>query len=233
MFSPKATTNRLRLVCAVAGLLTLGVGAFRGLEPANAQVVTVLVGAGVLLMLVPLLIERLKNVKGLGIELDLAESVRDMGATSTADILGRSDLAQFAESYSLVHSELEQFEDAKIHLQDVLIGKAAALARLAKFDSGEVEHLLREGSPVHRVLAVGLMIGDQGLATDRAILESVMRSRSGNEQFHAMKLASDLWGRLSTRTRKRLLGYMLVDRNIQQDEDRRRLAAKMRSLADE
>jgi hypothetical protein len=78
-----------------------------------------------------------------------------------ARILDRSDLANFAESYAFIHEELHdpRYREARVHLQDLLVERAAALARREKFDASEVRTLFKNGSPMIRVLSLGLMRG--------------------------------------------------------------------------
>lgn len=79
---------------------------------------------------------------------------------------------------------IRAYRDAKVHLQDRLVERAAALAELEKFEAGEARELLKNGTPTMRVLALGLMEGDPSLADGATILSAIADSRSGNEQFH-------------------------------------------------
>lgn len=131
------------------------------------------------------------SVSATGLELRLTRQISELGAPKTARILDRSDLASFAESYALVREELGDpaYRDAKVHLQDRLVERAAALAELEKFEAGEAREPFKNGTPTMRVLALGLMEGDPSLADGATILSAIADSRSGNEQFHGLRLA--------------------------------------------
>ena len=67
-------------------------------------------------------------------------------------------------------------------------------AVVEKFDQGEIKDMFMNGSPIVRVLALGLMEGDLSLIDGSVLLEAVSRPLTGNEQYHALKLVRDGWG---------------------------------------
>jgi hypothetical protein len=121
-----------------------------------------------------------------------------LGAPKTAQILDHSDLGRFAESYALIHEELHdpRYREARVHLQDLLVDRAAALARREKFDASEVRTLFKNGSPMIRVLTLGLMRGDPSLADSATIISAIADSRSGNEQHNGLQLTLFCWPKL-------------------------------------
>jgi hypothetical protein len=91
-------------------------------------------------------------------------------APKAAQILQRTNLASFAESYAFIHQELDvlEYRDVEVHLQELLVERSAGIARREKFDASEVRTLFKNGSPMLRALALGLMEGDSCLADGAA-----------------------------------------------------------------
>jgi hypothetical protein len=85
-------------------------------------------------------------------------------------ILQRSRLGSFAESYALIHDELTapDYKAARIHLQDLLVRRAAGVARQEKFEAREVRELFPMVQGM-RVLVLGLMQGDGGRLAHRPV----------------------------------------------------------------
>ena len=167
-----------------------------------------------------------------GLELRLSREIADLGAPKTAQILERTELATFAESYAFIYEELRdsKYLEARIYLQDRLVECAAAVARRQKFDASEVRTLFRNGSPMIRVLTLGLMEGDPSLADDAAILSAVGDSRSGNEQYHGLKLAVLCWQKLPKSSQQALKSLVRENSYIQQDSERWNLAEHLLNL---
>ena len=109
-----------------------------------------------------------------------------------------SDLGGFAESYALIHEEFHdpRYREARVHLQDLLADRAAALARREKFDASEVRTLFKNGSPMIRALTLGLMREEPPLADSATIISAIADSRSGNEQHNDLQLALLCWPNL-------------------------------------
>lgn len=189
-----------RLLLAVIGLGLLAVGAIKVSVATGGAGPTVLVLAGALLIVSPFVIERVEelSVSGTGFQIRLTREIGALGAPKAAKILDRSDLANFAEPYAFIHEELHDptYRQARAHLQDLLVERAAALARREKFDASEVRTLFKNGSPMIRVLSLGLMRGDSSLADSTTITSAIADSRSGNEQYNGLRLALDYWPRL-------------------------------------
>lgn len=181
----------------VIGIAVLVVGVVRVAETASSAGNVALLIVGAVLLLSPFLIDRIVgfSVSSTSLEVRLTREISDLGAPGTAKILQRTDLASFAESYGYIREELAgtQFEGARIYLQDLLVQRSAAVARREKFKPGEVRKLFRDGSPIMRVLALGLMKGDRSLADSATIISAIDNSRSQNEQYHGLELAEQCW----------------------------------------
>jgi hypothetical protein len=206
-------------------LLIVGVVKFAG-TAGDAGAITFVV-AGALLLLTPFVLDRLQRVSlsASRVDLWLTTQVSDRGAPETAMILQRTRLGSFVESYALVHDELtaSQYRAARIHLQDLLVHRAASVARHEKFEVGEVRRLFANGSVVVRVLVLGLMQGDVSLADARTVISAVTDSRSRNEQYQGLVLAEMCWPRFSATDRKEIQDAVRRA-NIDRRSDRWRIA---------
>jgi hypothetical protein len=216
------------------GIVLLGAGVVRVLATASGAGLVSVVTAGALLLVIPLLLPRLERVtlSPSGLELQLARDAAEAGAPDAARILERTELARFAESYSFVHEDLRgpAYRDARIHLQDLLVERAAALARREKFKAAEVRAMFANGSLAMRVLALGLMQGDPPLADGATILASIGDPRSDNEQYQGMLLAEHCWPRLPPQERAAILALVESDPRITSSTGRRELADKILAL---
>jgi hypothetical protein len=183
----------VQAIVGAAGLAVLAIGAVKFATTAgDSGAITMVVTGGVLVIL-PLVLDRVQRISlhGSGLELWLDTEVTGKGAPETAKILGRTDLGNYAQSYALAHAELTGpgFGDARKRLQDLLVRRAAAIATLDKFSAREVRTLFATGSPAVRVLALGLMQGDISLADITTITAAIGDSRSANEQYQGLQLA--------------------------------------------
>jgi hypothetical protein len=185
------------LFISVIGLGLLVVGVVKAVSTSGNSGGIVLVVAGAFLLISPFVIGRIErlSVTTTGLELQLTREISGLGAPKTAQVLERSDLAKFAESYAFIHEELRdpKYRSAKVHLQDLLVERAAAISRREKLNEAEIRALFKNGSPMMRILALGLMQGDSSLADGATILSSIADSRSANEQFQGLTLALLCW----------------------------------------
>jgi hypothetical protein len=221
----------MKWILGSVGLTLLGISAVRAAASGGQSGVVVMAAAGSVLILSPFVIDRLESVSAgtTSIEVRFTEKVTALGAPKAARVLQQTGLASLAESYAFVHGELpyDRFRDATVYLQDLLVERSAAIAQTEKLDAREVRKLLAEGSAVVRVLAIGLMIGDPSLADGPSIVASIEDSRSGNEQYHALRLAQRCWPRLSRQYRQEVrdtIGDAIARGSIPPDSDRHRLA---------
>lgn len=189
------------LLLGAIGLTLLVVGVVIAISIPSTSGVVVLVAVGALLLLSPFIINRIErlSVSASGLELGLAREMTALGAPKTAKILEHTDLANFAESYAFVHEELTdaRHKEARTHLEDLLVHRAAAIARREKFDVKEVRTLFSNATPMMRVLVLGLMEGDPSLADPATMLSAIADPRSENEQYHGLLLAQLCWPRLA------------------------------------
>src|SRR5262249_57033024 len=107
-----------------------------------------LIAGGVLLVGAQVL-DRLESLKvsASGVELTLTREIADLGAPKTAALLETAGLTSYMASYEFIRDELladEQYEGARIKLQDALVGRASAIARTQKLDVKEVRRMFAE-----------------------------------------------------------------------------------------
>jgi hypothetical protein len=220
----------------VAGLGLLAAAVIRVIGIASGAGLTTVVVAGAVLLVSPFIIGRVQrlSVSTSGLDLQLARDVADLGAPKAAQILDNTDLAKFAESYAFVHKELEdrQYYAAKLHLQDLLVERAAALASSEKFDATEVRRLFANAAPTMRVLVLGLMQGDCSLADGPTVLAAVADPLSKNEQYQGLQLAKLCWRRLARQDRAALKYVIRTDPDIEAGSSRHQVAAEILALPD-
>jgi hypothetical protein len=222
---PEAAT----VFIGVAGLALLVIAAvkFAGAGGDGATVALVIVGA--ILLICPFILGRLQRVSVSTTQVDLwlTTQVTDRGAPEAAAILQRTRLGSFAESYAFVHDELEgEYFSARVHLQDVLVQRAASIARQEKFDAREARRLFANGAMVVRVLVLGLMQGDTSLADVDTVLSAINEGRSRNEQFQALVLAEKCWSRLSSSEQSEIR-WAIERANFEPGGDRQQKAAQL------
>jgi hypothetical protein len=220
-----------RWLIGVIGIGLLVLGAVKTASASGDNGAVVLIIAGALLLVSPFIIDRVErlSVTASGLELQLSREISELGAPKTAQIIDRTDLGKFAESYAFIHEELGNpaYRPAKVHLQDLLVARAAAISAREKIDPTEARTLFRNGSPMMRVLALGLMQGDPSLADGATIASAISESRSANEQYQALKLAQVCWHTLSKADRQAIRAAIETNPYIQQDTDRRLLATEL------
>jgi hypothetical protein len=200
-------------------------------DQSDALVALALVGAA--LLVIPLLYQRLESLKvsPTAVELTLSKAIVELGAPKVAQLLEQSGLTGMVESYEFVRRELADpsYMNARIRLQDALVDQAASLSRTQKLDPKEVQRIFREGSPLLRVLTLGLMEGDPSLADASVVVSAIATSRTANEQYHGLVLAKLLWRNLPAGDRAAVLAAADADPRIAQDTDRKAAVEKLRA----
>lgn len=195
------------------------------------ELVTVII-VGALLAASPLLLARLDTITfgTRGFELKLTEQIAEQGAPKTARLLDHTELGRLVDAYTVIREELrgDEYEDARVHVQDVLVGRAAGFAEQHEVDPAEVKRLFPKAASVVRVLLIGLMSGDPRLL-DAAILISAIQSPATlNEQYQALLLVRRYWGRFAAPERASIIiGIVATDIK---DEDSRPVADEIVGL---
>jgi hypothetical protein len=204
------------LLLVTIGLALVGVGVERVLATASGAGLVTIVVVGAVLIVSPFVLARFDRFSTAGSAFQLTRDMAGLGAPRAAHILERTDLARFADSYSFLHQELddERYRDATVHLQDVLVDRAAAIARKEKFEPVEVRALAANASPTMRMLALGLMKGDSELADGGTVLAAIADPRSVNEQYQGLELAKLCWPQLTTSYRSAIRSVIEANPDI-------------------
>ena len=222
-----------RLLVGVVGLALLILGADRfSVAVSDAGAITLVI-AGAVLLLSPFVLDRVQrvSVSASSEDLWLTTQVSERGAPETATILQRTRLGSFAESYGPIHDELTapDYKAARIHLQDLLVQRAAGVVRHEKFEAKEVRRLFANGSVVMRALALGLMQGGRSLADASTITSAVIEGRSRNEQYQGLRLTRLCWPRLPLSDRREIR-RAIEQAEMEPGSDRWQLAQEVLSL---
>lgn len=220
-----------RILCLVIGgaLLVAGlVGLFTGVG--EGPLITVL-AAGLLLVIMPSIVDRIRRMKLGEFEVHL---VRQIAATArrSADTLRALGMEKQLDAYATIYTELRgpELKAVRGEILDRIVQRVANASAVEKFDKDEVRELFFTGSPIVRVLALGLMEGDLSLLDSEVLHEAISRSLTGNEQYHALKIVRNGWGRLGPDERTRLLTAIDTNRQIGAGPDRKAVAQQIREL---
>ena len=226
--------RRATLLLGFVGFALLAAAAARVIYTSSGAGIVTLMVIGALLLISPFVISRVERLStsASGYELPLTKEIAELGAPNTARILDRTDLARFADACAVAGKELDDpaFDSAKVHLQNLLVQRTAALAHQEKFEPTEVRTLFVNGSPELRGLAIGLMKGDPSLADGATILAAIADPRSPNEQYQGLELAKLCWPQLTRSYRSAIQSVIADSSDIRTSNDRGRIAAELRSL---
>ena len=222
-----------RILCLTIGaaLLIAGlVGLFT--DVGEAELVTAL-AAGLLLLIMPAIIDRLRRIRLGQFEVELVRQIA-VTARKSADTLRRLGMQKELDAYATIYTELRGPELTAVRgeVLDRIVQRVSNASAVEKFDKDEVKELFLYGSPIVRVLALGLIEGDLSLMDGEVLYDAINRSLTGNEQYHALKVIRNGWGWLSPEERARLLDAIDSSRQIQSGPDRRELAQQIRELAE-
>jgi hypothetical protein len=209
-------------ICGAALLAVVAVGAARGWKNG----LTVLGVIGIVCLLLALIADRIRGVVfkhgKSSVRFELSEEVK-------AD-LAETGLAGSAAIYSFVHYQLGNDPasyDVKVELQDAVVETVKRNAFSHPVDSEEIDKVLESGSQAERVLVFGLLQNDSTLATLERLRRGIRQSKSGNEQYHALKAALKGFGGLPPGDQKELQAYVRDAPYVNEDKDRQKLASKI------
>jgi hypothetical protein len=224
----------LKWLLGAVGVLTLGAGVWKAVTSQSGTAGAILVVAGALLIIAPFVIDRLERVSvgGTGFEIGLSRDVAEQGAPKTAAIIDRSDFAQLIEAYGVLREVLPDpaYTEARSYVQDVLLQRAATIAQREKFDANEIRTLLANGSPIMRVMVLGLMGGDPALVDAPALAESIAKPATRTEQYAALQLAQRLWERF-TQPEQAMIRSATLTARISKNSRRHTIAEKIRACS--
>lgn len=201
-----------RLVVIVASVL-VGLALMIGAAPLDGwwQSVLIEIGASVLL-LAPLAY----------IEDFLRRSLGELDATLRSSVVGLSAVRNLLPS-----------GERRTAIFDELLTAVIDRADDGEFPATQIGPLL-EGDSDDRTVALAAMVGDPSLVDGAAVLRSVRRPGSANEQYYALRAASAAWPtQLDTDQRTRILAAIDDDNHrrgwIAGDPHRQGIAARLRA----
>ncbi|MEV0284959.1 MULTISPECIES: hypothetical protein [unclassified Kribbella] len=229
--APRTLDVVARAACLLAGaalLVTSIVALFADVDQTSLFAVLV---AGLLLLIMPTIADRIRKLRLGRFEVQLVRQIA-ASARGAAQTLQRLGLGRELDAYATVYTELRgpELSDVRGMVLDRIVDRVAGAARVEKFDKDEVRTMFTEGTPVMRVLALGLMEGDPSLVDAAVLHEAVSRSSSANEQYHALRLVRDQWSRLTPPERSNLRSAIEASSQIEPGTARHRLADEIRML---
>jgi hypothetical protein len=212
----------------------LAIGVWRALAGATGSTPIVLLAVGGLLLLSPFIVDRIEQISlsSSSLDLRLSRQIAEQGAPKTARILDHTEVASLAEAYAVIHEELVDPDHTTVrtHLQDRLVGRAAAVARQQKLDAAEVRILFQRAAPITRVLILGLMEGDPSLVDAPTLSSAIARPATRNEQYHALLLAKRCWTQFDSSERAMI--HASIDKAALSKKSRRYpMASEIRALS--
>lgn len=233
----------------MAGVATLAAGGVAVYATSNGTGSAALVAAGVVCLVLGVMWDRVKTVKGAGVEVELLHVAQQkLVAANAADLRGDdSEAARLrAEAQQLLTlarpwaTDYERWRESlpsgpqRTELMDQAVSRAIETARTSR-DSGHpispeaVRAVFLSGGDGARVTALGFMQGDPSTADLDIVLEVIAQSRSAAEQAYALAVAADIAQRpdLDDRTAKRLLDaaeQALVTERVRKSRSRRAYA---------
>jgi len=223
-----------RTACLVAGFALLVSGVIGLFTEADTGALIAVLVAGAFLLLLPPIVDRLSSasVGAGGVTVDLLEQVVAVGARRSAQALKKLGLDRQIDGYARIYTELsgQTSTDIRAELLDRIVAQVAAASAVEKFDKGEVRLMFFKGTPVLRVMALGLMKGDLSLVDADVLIESISRSLTGNEQYHALELTRQAWDRLASPERQALKAAAGRSVHIQPGSALRSLADTLQTL---
>jgi hypothetical protein len=187
---------------AALGTVVLGTGATAVFASNNSGGSAALIGAGVALIVVAYLSNRITSLEAGGVKLQLAaeklvaaDKAEASGDQTAARLLRREAamLLGAAASTAASFEELKSTEppswERTRQLAAVVEPQGEALAAIPSLDVETVSDLFNAGGEGNRVLALIIMQHRPALANLPQVLTAIESAESGFEQFHALKVA--------------------------------------------
>lgn len=234
--APKVLDVVARAACLLAGFALVVSGVVGLFARVNSGALIAVLIAGGLLLLTPTVVDRLESlgVGPDGVRMSLLKQVAATGARRGAEALHRLGLGSEIDTYARIYTELsgDSYREIRARVLDRIVEQVAGASAVEKFDQQEVRSMFEQGTPVMRVLALGLMEGDLSLVDGDVLLEGVSRSLTGNEQYHALKLTLRAWDRLAPPVRQALKAAIAHSVHVESGQGRRALAEQILALPD-
>ncbi|MEU8662565.1 hypothetical protein [Actinoplanes philippinensis] len=215
----------------VAVLLVAGWKTYFSPDPGAALVVMLITGG--LLLIGPFVLPHLEALLlgAGGFELRLVRQIARHGAPGTARLLDNTELAEIAEAYGVIHTQLVggTYYTVRKQIQDHLLTRAAAFAGQRTFDPAEIRAVFPGASGPVRVLLLGLMQGDPRLVDAATLTSAISVPVTAAEQHQALVLAEANLRRFTEAERAPLLAAVDAADLGADDGDRRKIVDRIKA----
>lgn len=223
---------------AALAVALIGAGAVAVFAVKNGAGAAALLAAGVALLALVILRERIETLRWGDLELtlrrqaDVAAAQGDheleRGLRAAADSLA-SRAAPIAGSYETVRGSMPAGPD-RTAAMEVEVARAREDARSGSFQREQVVELFRNGTDGERIYALGIMQEHPDLASFDLVLEAVRSPRSPFEHYHSLLLADRVASSLTAAEKETLeiaLRQQLESRRLRRDSDRLSVANRI------
>jgi hypothetical protein len=219
------------------GAAVLALGLMFGALTENSTGSVTFVAVGVLLLGTTVFSDRIQSLEFGGAKLTLHQLARERSALAIQSERRGDDaqalklrkqaraLQRLAGAYARTRQTMKASNE-RTRAMEQIMGQARGLARDADFSPVEVWTWFDSGQTEARAIALGLMEGDPELRDVHCVLEAIERPRNLFEQFHALRLADEMFPKLEEIERTWLREAVVLARK----SDRARSDAEVDSL---
>lgn len=241
---PPVFSVTMRVLLGLLGAGSFGTGILAVFTTENGTGTGVLLIAGIVLLVVALLGNRIDSLEFGGARLKLraaaaerfalAEESASRGDDDTADRL-RAEAQALLDAASPIAAEYRSVRGsmragpARTRAMERVIAQARRLAAEQSFEPEEVLRWFREGSEDKRITALAMMQAKPELRDFEAVVAGIEHSRSAFEQYHAMVLATYMLDGLDAAQARRLAAAVEAQRGwrFRRDGDRWQLSEEI------
>ena len=191
-----------RVGVSLVGVALLSAGAVAVFVTSNSAGASTLIAVGAILLVLALFANRLEILEGGGFKLQMkavaaklreAERADADGDVEGAERLRRdaqlllSAMRPMAERYERIRETLP-YGWERTQVMRGIVEQARGMAGFGNFSAEDVIRLFASGGDGDRIMALGLMRGDPGLASVDLAVTVVRRPRSSFEQYEALRV---------------------------------------------
>lgn len=192
-----------RIVAGIVGALVLAGGVFAVFHTSNAAGSTSLVALGALVIGAALFSDRIESLEFGGAKLKLRDMAKQRFALAAqregeGDPAAALQLRKQAHSFQRLSGAYRRIRRStppgpgRTELLDRLVAQARQLAEDTEFDPVDVWTWFGDGDEDARVIALGLMQGDERLRDFFCAFDAIENPRSPFEQYHALLVVAEM-----------------------------------------
>jgi hypothetical protein len=201
-------SNRIRIAAAVVGLLVLATGVIAVFVTDTEAGSTSLLALGGLVLAVAIFSDRIESIQFAGAKLGLRDLARERYAlAATREAHGDPEAAaalrkqahalqRLAGTYAHIRRTMPGGRD-RTRFLDGVMKQASDFAASTELDPSEVWTWFDRGADEARVIALGLMEGDNRLCDFFCALDAIEHPRSPFEQYYGLRVARKMLPGLS------------------------------------